>query len=997
MFSSYFKLGSAIRPIARLLIALLLGLGLAHCAGINPPPPPADFSKELDEKFCIKEVLLLSDVLGNPKALTSEISESDCAGKAYEEEGYFETWHVYADETVTLTLDAESEFDSVMELALVTDYTDESITETVVAQNDDRNADDARAFISATLDAGRNYLLRMSSFGDEETGDYTIRVTEDPNPPPPPPTGSVQVQVSSTGQAPANFTARLNGAKAKPIPANGTAQYTGILTGDYAVELTELGDCSVVEGDNPEDIDVLADQTAMVAFSVECPILAGTIRVTSNTIGDSPDPSYSVSIDDRPQGTIGPTASKDYTVLAGSHNVELGDVSSSCVVISPNPTTVNVSDGGTATVTFDLDCPPPEGTIRVTTNTIGNSPDPSYSVSIDDSPQGNIGPTASKDYAVLAGSHNVELGDVASNCVVISTNPTTVSVSNGGTATVTFDLDCPPPEGTIRVTTNTIGNSPDPSYALSIDGSSQGTIGSSASKNYSVLAGSHTVLLGDIAGNCTPLSTNPQTVNVADGGTATVAFNLDCPTPQGTLRVVTNTSGSSPDPSYALSIDGNAQGTIGSSASKNYSVLAGSHTVLLGDIAGNCTPLSTNPQTVNVAAGGTTTVTFNFDCPSPQGTLRVVTNTSGSSPDPSYTLSIDGSSQGTIGSSASKDYSVLAGSHTVLLGDIAANCTPLSTNPQTVNVADGGTTTVTFNLDCPSPQGTLRVVTNTSGSSPDPSYTLSIDGSSQGTIGSSASKNYSVLVGSHTVLLSGVASNCNLLSTNPQTVNVANGGTTTVTFNLDCPLTLGSIRVTTVTTQNVCDSSYEVSIDGSSNFPIGPNNTRNFDVFPGIHVVSLSDIDNGCYLTMPPDQTVDVVGGEITPVTFTLECLQCLPSSPRLLDLAIDLMAPGQCGVPNTSWYRYTVTYEDQDGDVTWPETRVFVDLAFSNGYTDSYESASQYNSVLGDGFTGTILADNCLAFGSSSWVDVTITIVDALGFASDPITRRESDPGGIP
>ena len=47
-----------------------------------------------------------------------------------------------------------------------------------------------------------------------------------------------------------------------------------------------------------------------------------------------------------------------------------------------------------------------------------------------------------------------------------------------------------------------------------------------------------------------------------------------------------------------------------------------------------------------------------------------------------------------------KDHSVLAGSHTVLLGDIAGNCTPPSTNPQTVNVADGGTTIVTFNVNC---------------------------------------------------------------------------------------------------------------------------------------------------------------------------------------------------------------------------------------------------------------------------------------------------------
>ena len=83
------------------------------------------------------------------------------------------------------------------------------------------------------------------------------------------------------------------------------------------------------------------------------------------------------------------------------------------------------------------------------------------------------------------------------------------------------------------------------------------------------------------------------------------------------------------------------------------------------------------------------------------GTIRVNTSTSGASPDPSYTVSIAGRAKGTIGPNALKDYSVLAGSRIVLLGDIAGNCTVSSTNAQIVNVGDGGTATVTFNVDCP--------------------------------------------------------------------------------------------------------------------------------------------------------------------------------------------------------------------------------------------------------------------------------------------------------
>ena len=202
-------------------------------------------------------------------AINSDLSESDCDGQAFEEDGYFETWHVYADQTVLVVLDAQSEFDSLMELLLVTGFTDESITGEIIGENDDRAADDTRALMSATFDEGQDYLLRLSGFNEQETGRYTIRVTEDPNPPLPPPTGSVQVRVSSTGQAPVNLTATLNGAKAKPIPPNGTAQYADIVTGDYAVELTNLGDCKV-NGGNRQDVVVNVDQTATATFDLSC-------------------------------------------------------------------------------------------------------------------------------------------------------------------------------------------------------------------------------------------------------------------------------------------------------------------------------------------------------------------------------------------------------------------------------------------------------------------------------------------------------------------------------------------------------------------------------------------------------------------------------------------------------------------------------------------------------------------------------------------------------
>jgi hypothetical protein len=270
-----FALRPELAPLApmrgRLLLAAALLVGLSQCPEVlqEEGRGPDEYSEALKQDYCIKEVLLLSEVLAEPELLRSEISQSDCDRAIDEEEGYFETWHIYADQTLTVVLDAESDFDNLMKLLLVEEHTEEAVTGKVIAQNDDRSADDSGARLSTTLEATENYLLRLSSFGDEETGGYSIEVTPTDSPPPPPSTGSVEVNVSSAGEPPDTFTVTLNGKKAKPVATNGTVTYTGIVTGDYVVALSGLGDCTV-DGDNPQDVTVNENQTTPASFEVSC-------------------------------------------------------------------------------------------------------------------------------------------------------------------------------------------------------------------------------------------------------------------------------------------------------------------------------------------------------------------------------------------------------------------------------------------------------------------------------------------------------------------------------------------------------------------------------------------------------------------------------------------------------------------------------------------------------------------------------------------------------
>ncbi len=130
---------------------------------------------------------------------------------------------------------------------------------------------------------------------------------------------------------------------------------------------------------------------------------------------------------------------------------------------------------------------------------------------------------------------------------------------------------------------------------------------------------------------------------------------------------------------------------------------------------------------------------------------------------------------------------VAAGSHTVALAEVAAECAVTGGPTQSVTVAAGETSELGFEVICALPAGSIQVTTVTTGSSPDPDgYTLSVDAGTSQAIGSNATLALEGLaVGTHSVALSGIAGNCHLDGDNPRTVEIAQGSTT-VTFNLTC-------------------------------------------------------------------------------------------------------------------------------------------------------------------------------------------------------------------
>src|SRR2546425_4328389 len=101
----------------------------------------------------------------------------------------------------------------------------------------------------------------------------------------------------------------------------------------------------------------------------------------------------------------------------------------------------------------------------------------------------------------------------------------------------------------------------------------------------------------------------------------------------------------------------------------------------------------------------------------------------GSSLDPDgYTVTVDGTTSQPIATNNSTGITftgLAAGSHSVALSGVAANCTVTSANPQSVTVPSGGTVTAPFTVNCTTPPGNLTATTSTAGSNLDPDgYTV---------------------------------------------------------------------------------------------------------------------------------------------------------------------------------------------------------------------------------------------------------------------------------
>jgi hypothetical protein len=263
--------------------------------------------------------------------------------------------------------------------------------------------------------------------------------------------------------------------------------------------------------------------------------------------------------------------------------------------------------------------PPAEGTLIVSTSTVGGDPDrDGFELTIDGVNSIDLEPIDSVEVVVSAGRHTLGLLGVAGQCSVDPGIPHEVEIPLEGGIPVSFAVNCPAVGA--RVTTTTTGLDIDQDgYLVTVDGIDQAPIPSNAVAFIRGESGSRRIALTGVAPNCASASPVSQTVTIVPNEPTPIEFAVVCTATTGVIEVSLSTSGTDTGGPYQVFVDGVQQSSQFHTSSEPEAIFVEAIFVSGGDhllsltTPSNCS-VEAGPQTVNVTVGGLVrdTVGVNF-------------------------------------------------------------------------------------------------------------------------------------------------------------------------------------------------------------------------------------------------------------------------------------------------------------------------------------------------------------------------------------------------
>lgn len=200
-----------------------------------------------------------------------------------------------------------------------------------------------------------------------------------------------------------------------------------------------------------------------------------------------------------------------------------------------------------------------------------------------------------------------------------------------------------PPVGVIEIKLTTTGLPEDldpDGYSVYVDNRVYGGVAINKSMTIDFAAGNHSVLLADLAPNCSINGSHELTVEVLAGQSVSAAFDVACVVNIGALRVFTRTTGlDATSYHYTANLEGIGNLPLGATDMVSFStVRAGTRQITLTDISTNCVADGPNPRAVQVPFNDTAVVIFAVECPYEDGELIAYSDGNGAI----YTVHPDG-------------------------------------------------------------------------------------------------------------------------------------------------------------------------------------------------------------------------------------------------------------------------------------------------------------------------------------------------------------------
>lgn len=263
------------------------------------------------------------------------------------------------------------------------------------------------------------------------------------------------------------------------------------------------------------------------------------------------------------------------------------------------------------------------------------------------------------------------------------------------------------------------------------------------------------------------------------------------------------------------------------------------------------------------------------------GAVQVLITTTGGDPDENgYVIAVDNDRREQITASGVRvlqDFS--AGTHSIALEDVAANCTVSGSNPLSVTVTAGATAQIEFVINCDATG--LAVTARSGGVDLPPPFHVQVGALAPQAVG----PNQTVLVtrlqpGTYTVELGGVVEGCVLHGESTVTVEVTHRTVTPVTFDVNCGTLTGVVQVTISTSGIDRDpNGYTVVTTGGWQSPAPVSGVVTFQPMPaGVHVLTLSGVASNCSLPDGAERTVALTAGGVTRdtayVRFDVSCVR---------------------------------------------------------------------------------------------------------------------------